>query len=165
MRLIPAVLLLLSLVAARAAAAGDPIVLGWLELARLGPDRLILRGKLDTGARNSSLNAQDVARFRKDGRLWVRFSVTNNKGRTVKFERPVEGIATIKRAGADAEERYVILLDVCVAQISRRVEVNLTDRSDLNYQLLIGRRFLEGAILVDSSSTFTTKPTCAADAS
>ncbi len=135
-------------------------MLGWLELARLGSDQLVLPSKLDTGADNSSLNAKHVAEFRRDGQPWVRFTVANDEGPAVVFERPVERIAKIKRSGTKSEHRPVILMEVCVAKVFRRVEFNLTDRSHLDYQLLIGRSFLAGAILVDSSSTFTTNPTC-----
>jgi hypothetical protein len=160
MRFILIAILPLLLAGAGSAAAKGPVVLGWLELARLDPDQLVLRGKLDTGAQNSSLHAKDVAELRRGGQPWVRFTVASDEGRTVTLERPVERIASIKRAGADAQKRYVVLLELCVARVAKRVEVNLTDRSDMTYQLLIGRSFLAGAIMVDSSATYTTRPTC-----
>jgi hypothetical protein len=42
----------------------------------------------------------------------------------------------------------------------REAEVNLVDRSGFNYQMLIGRSFLAGNLIVDPSIKYTTKPIC-----
>ena len=77
-------------------AGGEPQVTGWLELARLYPSGLTIRAKLDTGARTSSLNATHATRFFRGDEAWVRFDVTNARGRTSTFERP----AANARSGA-----------------------------------------------------------------
>ena len=160
-RLVVAVLSLLPWVPADGVEAAEgPVVLGWLEWARLGPEGMVVSGKLDTGADNSSLNARDLTAFRRDGRPWVRFTLADDRGRTAVIERPVERSARIKRGAAAFETRPVVLLEICVARVSRRVEVNLTDRAHLNHQLLIGRSFLVGAVLVDSAATYTADPDC-----
>jgi hypothetical protein len=142
------------LCAARADAATPARVLpiaGWLERARLSPGNVILEAKLDTGARTSSLDARNLQQFERDGRAWVAFDVTGNNEQTVRIERPLIRIASVKSAlGAD-ETRPTVALGVCVGNIYRVTEVTLVDRSILDKPLLIGRRFLRNRLLVDSS--------------
>jgi hypothetical protein len=54
----------------------------------------------------------------------------------------------------------VILLDICVGNVRKTEEVNLIDRTGLNYQLLLGRNFLKDALLVDSGETYMLSPDC-----
>jgi len=52
------------------------------------------------------------------------------------------------------------MLGICLGSVYKEVEVNLVDRSNFNYQLLIGRNYLANSFLVDPSLTFSTKSKC-----
>jgi len=138
----------------------DLLVAGWVENVSLFPGNLKIKAKLDTGARNSSLNAKYIEDFERDGEKWVRFKLKNWKGRTEKFEARVIRTATIKQHETESVSRPVIRLGICLGNIYKEVEVNLQDRSKFNYQMLIGRSYLRKSILVDSSVTFTIQPDC-----
>ena len=135
-------------------------IVGRVELARIYPSGLILRTKMDTGARTCSLNAPKLSVFTRDGEQWARFKLTNHKGRTITIERKVLRTGKIKEQNQRLEKRPVILLGICVGRLYREVEVNLVDRSDFNYQLLIGRNYLEGELLVDTELKYTHEPQC-----
>jgi hypothetical protein len=135
-------------------------VVGWVENARIEPDGLLVKAKVDSGAKTSSLNCSCRQFFEKNGERWVRFGVTNSKGEVTRLERKVERMATIKRHFGESQERPVIKLGVCLGKIFREVEVNLVDRSGFNYQMLIGRSFLEGEFLIDPDKTYLAKPSC-----
>lgn len=133
--------------------------MGWIENVILFPGGLKLAAKLDTGARTSSI---DVARheiFLREGRQWVRFRVSDRKGATIGFERPVVRIARIRRSQSKTVERPVVMLGLCLGTRYRDVEVNLAKRSHLNYPLLVGRSSMQG-IAVDPSREFTAEPRC-----
>jgi hypothetical protein len=133
---------------------------GWVENVSIFPGNLKIKAKLDTGARNSSLNAKHIEEFERDGAKWVRFELKNWKGRTLSFETRVIRMATIKQHETQSATRPVIRLGICLGNVYKEVEVNLQDRSKFNYQLLIGRSYLRNSILVDSSATFTVEPNC-----
>lgn len=135
-------------------------VVGWVEHARIDPDGLQIKAKVDTGAKTSSLNCTCTQFFEKEGEQWVRFGVTNYKDEVVQLERKVERIATIKRHFGKSQDRPVIKLGVCLGKTYRETEVNLVDRSGLNYQMLIGRKYMQGDFLIDPERTFATTPTC-----
>ena len=138
----------------------DLLVAGWVENVSIFPGGLKIKAKLDTGARNSSLNAKHIEEFERNREKWVRFDLKNWKGRTVSFETKVIRMATIKQHETESATRPVIRLGICLANVYKEVEVNLEDRSKFNYQMLIGRSYLRNSILVDSSATFKVQPDC-----
>jgi hypothetical protein len=138
----------------------DKEVVGWLEKVRVYPENLIIHAKLDTGARNSSLNAPHVSVFKRKGENWVRFDVTDRLGKTVTLERKVHRMTKIKQHDRPPDFRPVVRLSICLGDTFKVVEVNLRDRSDFNYQMLIGRSFLKEDFVVDASVKFTKRPRC-----
>jgi hypothetical protein len=135
-------------------------VVGWIERVAIYPGKLLIKAKIDTGAKNSSLHCDCISPFDRDGEKWVGFTVENDKGQKIRLERKVHRTALVKRAGEDDQERMVILLGICLDRTYREAEVTLVDRSAMNYPMLIGRTFLEGEFVVDPDATFTTKPRC-----
>ena len=141
-------------------AAHEKLVVGWLEKVCIYPGNLIINAKLDTGARNSSLNASHITEFVRNGEQWVRFNVTNRYGDTVTIEKKIQRIVKIKDLDGTPQLRLAILLGISLGNFNKEAEVNLADRSYFNYQMLIGRSFMAGSVIVDPSVKYTTKPIC-----
>jgi len=135
-------------------------IAGWVEKVTIHPGNLQLKAKIDSGAKTSSLHCECQQLLDKDGERWVSFVVTNYDGDQVHIERKVERTVKIKRHFDETQERVVVKLGVCLADIYKEIEVNIIDRSGLNYQMLIGRNFLAGDFLIDSQATFVNKPKC-----
>lgn len=142
------------------AASIGPLHAGWIEKARVFPGDWEFTAKLDTGADNSSLHCQDQQFYTHAGARWVRCTITDDLGRTETLEREVVRMARIKRHARNSEVRPVVLLGICVGDVYRETEVNLTDRSRFRYLLLIGRKFMRGRIVVDPALRFTHTPHC-----
>ena len=138
--------------------------IGWLELVKIYPGNLKMRAKIDTGAKSSSINALNLELFERDSEPWVRFKLrdmsTLQKTRTITLEKKILRSIKIKRKGGGLDERVVVALEICIGGIHKKIEMNLMDRSNFNYQVLIGRTDLENDFLVDPSVTFTRKPVC-----
>ena len=130
------------------------IVAGWVECAKLLPHDITVKAKLDTGAKTSSINASDLELFNIDEKQYARFSLTHYEDKTVMFDYPVVRTAKIKRHFGRQQVRPVIALEMCLGGLCKQVEVTLVDRDGFNYQLLLGRNFLSGDVLVDSEKTF-----------
>jgi hypothetical protein len=141
--------------------AEDKEVVGWVEKIKIFPSQLVLQAKLDTGADYSSLSASDIQEFEKNGERWVKFSLKNRYGETKEINEKVRRTALIKRhAGKSPQKRPVIRLAICLGTHYMETDVNLIDRSNFDYQLLIGRDFLAGNVLIDPSSTYMIEPAC-----
>ena len=138
-------------------------IVGRIERVRICPGGIILRAKLDTGARNSSLNAPNIEEFEKNGEKWVRFQLTNKLGQESTIERKIVRIAKIKQHGRKSEHRPVIRLGICLGKSCREVEVNLEDRRKFNYPLLIGRSYMKGYLIIDPDLKYTVLPACKDD--
>jgi len=90
----------------------------------------------------------------------VKFHITNRDNRTQTYERPVVRQVKIKSLGGPAVTRPVVMLGICVGDVFRVTEVNLSNRLGFNFQLLIGRRFMRQALVVDPGRQFTREPRC-----
>lgn len=141
--------------------------LGWIEQGVIEPADMTVKFKLDTGALTSSMHAEDIERFERDGQPWVRFKVAleDLKSESIiseTFERPLERDLRVRGAGG-SEERPVVRMDVCIAGERLNEEFSLRDRSNMHYPVLLGRRTLDNLGNVDSNLTYTAKPDCGTD--
>lgn len=137
-------------------------VVGWVEnVAIYGDDgKIIVKAKIDTGAKTTSLHSKDYALYNKNGKQWIKFKIINNLGNSLELEKPVVRMAEIKRHFGKKQVRPVIHLGLCLGSNYKITEVNLVDRSEFNYQLLVGRAFLKPNNIVDPSVTYTKEPDC-----
>lgn len=151
------------------AGATEPgkVTAGWLETIYLSalPDNET-RAKLDTGAETSSMNARNVVDFTRDGMPWVRFELVlkrrEGKERTLVLERPRLRSVLIKERDGKPGKRPVVTLEICFNGTLYPTEFTLADRSEFNYPVLLGRRFLAGVAVVDPQATYLTQPDCGA---
>lgn len=59
---------------------GEPITLGAVECIALPEIGIVLRARVDSGAKTASLNAVDIEEFERDGDAWVRFRIPRDGG-------------------------------------------------------------------------------------
>jgi hypothetical protein len=136
-------------------------ILGWVEYARLPELDVEVKAKLDTGADTSSLDAHIIKKFRRGGKRWVRFSVTDpadGEEHVIVRER-VRTIAVVQHDGS-RQTRPVVKMVVCFAGLRMETELSLIDRSEFIYPLLLGRTALGSHALIDPGSTFLSEPGC-----
>ncbi len=154
-------LLALFLAAGAHAATRDLLILGWIENAHLVDPGMDLKAKLDTGAETSSLDARIIKKFRKSGKRWVRFAVSDREsGEEFVFVRErIRTIGIVQHDGS-RQTRPVVRMSLCIAGRTLSTEVSLIDRSEFIYPLLLGRSALASFALVDPASTFLSDPDC-----
>jgi Uncharacterized protein conserved in archaea len=135
-------------------------LIGWVEKVRIYPSEMVFNAKIDTGARNSSINAQNIIEFERDDQTWVRFDVINKDKVRMTLELPLVREAKIKRHFGKSQQRHVVVMGVCLGPVYKQTEVTLIDREGFLYGMLIGRSFLKNRFIVNPSETFTTAPAC-----
>nr|WP_152741091.1 MULTISPECIES: ATP-dependent zinc protease [unclassified Pseudomonas] len=146
---VKSILALLSLLALPVMAA-EPTLYGRYEYIQLPEIGQTFKAKMDTGALTASLSAKDIELFKRDGEDWVRFRLGTADADGKVYEHKVARISKIKTRteededgeASDASKRPVVELDMCLGNVKRSVEVNLTNRSGFNYPLLIGAKAL-----------------------
>jgi len=138
--------------------APEKLIVGEVEYVAIPGLDTVFRARIDTGAKASSIHAVDVATFERDGKPWVRFTIKNpEKNLERELEMEVSRTARIKQQGEDSERRHSVTLVVTLGDITREIDVNLADRSNFEYPLLIGRDFLKGSAVVDVAQQYTQK--------
>jgi len=150
--------------------AADKTVYGVSENVLVEDFGLNVKAKLDTGAQTASLSARDVKLIEREGKQWVRFSLAIDGASSQQFERPVVRTSRIKRRSGDIESsdkqtytaRPVIELSVCLGKARHTIEVNLTDRSQFQYPLLLGTSALKRfeALVDPSAANLAGAPAC-----
>ncbi|WP_407354473.1 ATP-dependent zinc protease [Luteimonas sp. R10] len=136
-------------------------IFGWVEWVEIGASPIRLKAKLDTGATTSSLTADDIEIFRRDGKRHVRFTILDEDS---DIEETIEARLVrhvrIRRHDGSTQRRPVVRLGMCLGDIFREHEFTLVDRSSFLYPVLVGRNYMRGHVLVDSGETFTRRPSC-----
>jgi len=132
-------------------------VVGGVEWVTLTEPKLRFRARVDTGAETSSIHAENVLLFEREGKRWVRFTIPNGDQEPVTLERRLRRKVLIKRHQDQPERRYVVRMRLEMGVIQERVEVTLSNRSNMSYPVLIGRNFLTDTAVVDVSRKYTFK--------
>ncbi len=119
-----------------------------IALPGLGVERV--EAKIDTGAYRSALHYQRLRVRTVDGqkRLTVVFQMGGRR-RTKVFK--VYKRVTVKSSNGETSRRYLISTRVRLNGYVVRTQFTLFDRSDMKYQVLLGRKFLRGRFVVDVS--------------
>ncbi|HET8942663.1 MAG TPA: RimK/LysX family protein [Rudaea sp.] len=141
-------------------AVGKKKVLGWKEFVSL-PDlgNIRLLAKLDTGARTSALHAGNLTFNRRHGKLWVEFDLPDfHTSVPQRFKLPVVEHRKIRSSIGSSQLRPVVLLALNLAEQLWTTEVTLTDRSDMELPMLIGRSALKRRFVVDPARTRLASP-------
>jgi hypothetical protein len=134
-----------------AGAPGDKQVVGRREDVWIEDLQLALPARIDTGAETASLDARNIREFERDGDDWVRFAIVHPKsGEPLTLERPVARVVRILQSTSEeAERRAVIELGIVLGDVRQLAEFTLSDRSHLDFQMLVGRNILKDLMIVD----------------
>lgn len=120
------------------------------DLPELGIYRLSMR--VDTGAATSALHVENIEEFREHGKRWVSFDLlpeVHNVNGTVRITCRIKGRKTVKRSNAKGQKRVVIDTSLAIGKKIWPIKLTLTDRSDMNYPMLLGREAMVGRVTVD----------------
>ena len=127
-----------------------PITVGWNELCDLpawGAEGI--RAKIDTGARSSSLHVEHLHRI--DAEL-VGFDLPVGRGKRrtlVPVEAEISRVSRVRSSNGHYSVRIFVETELTLGGLTRRVEINLVDRGDMQFPMLVGRTALAGRYLVD----------------
>jgi len=141
--------------------SSDKLVVGELERVWIEPPGASLVVRIDTGADSSSLHAEEIVEFERDGARWVRFNVTVDDS-PVTLERPIKRFTrVIQQSDPKGARRPVVDLRVRLGNVRETVDFTLADRSHMDNEMLLGRNFLTDVAVVDVGQQFVQPPVTA----
>jgi hypothetical protein len=122
----------------------------WLALPDIGVSSL--HAKTDTGARGSSLHAENI-QLSPDQTI-VRFTTDAYHGNSIECAAPVVRFGRVRSSTGVAKKRiFIETTAVASGGFSWKILVSLANRSEMICPLLLGRRALAGYFLVDPHGT------------
>ena len=104
--------------------------------------------RVDTGATTSSISAQDVTVFEREGRRWVKFNMPVDGGKVVTVEAPFVKYIRIRQANG-LEDRPIVRMTIRIGSVTEKADFSLTDRSNMDFPVLMGREFIKDVAVVD----------------
>lgn len=147
-------LLLVSTLTMSCSHAPSKHIIGAVEIVQI--QDLNYRARIDTGADITSLNAYNLDIQGEESNVnanigkTLRFNTANENGESQTIETKIVKVNTISNV-LGSESRYVVELAIAWGDYVRTVEVNLRDRSKMQFAVLIGRNWLKNAFVVDVS--------------
>lgn len=122
-------------------------IVEYISIPQIGYENI--PAKVDTGAYSGALHCESIVRTIDP--------VTNKP--TLSFKLPGQEkvikltnyfVTYVRSSTGHRVRRYLFDTDIVIKEVTYRIRIGLSDRSDMNYEVLIGRRFLnENNILVD----------------
>ena len=134
-------------------------IIGWKEWFELPCLELpAIKGKIDTGAKTSSLHAFNIESFYLEDVEYVRFDVhplQKNKRLTRSCVARVVDHRMVSDSGGKKEKRFVIKSDLKIGEHKIRIELTLANRDSMAFRMLLGREAVKQAkMIVDVSKSF-----------
>lgn len=133
-------------------------IIGWQEWVSL-PNIAIpaIKAKVDTGARTSSLHANRIEHFQKNGIPYIHFEVhpiQKNNTIVLSCEAPLIDKRQVRSSCGEEEYRPVIIATITLGDIRWEIELNLTNRDYMGYRMLLGRNAMKNHLIIDPSERF-----------
>lgn len=131
------------------------IIIGRKDIADF--EQLDLYGidvKVDSGAYTSSFHCHQIMIFEKDDQHWVKCNLLDPdhpKYHEKEFIFKVHKLRHVKSSNGMVEDRISIVTQIRLFKKTYPIELTLTERADMKYPVLLGRKFLSKKFLIDTS--------------
>lgn len=126
-------------------------LIGWKEIASL-PDLKMygLKSKIDSGAKSSTLHAEEIQYTIEDGVRYVKFKIhsTSSEEKTKFIKAKLIEERKIKSSTGHITIRPVILTTLNLGSHFYEIELTLLDRNFMGLKLLIGRDALKNKFII-----------------
>ncbi len=139
----------------------EKIIIGRLEHVSIPEFHLTnIETKIDTGAYNGSIHVSLVTEFEKNNKRYIRFILLDDKhpeyhGKVFETDLFVE--KKIKSSNGETQHRYMVPVTIILKGVELKAQLSLSNRKDLRYPVLLGRKVIKKDFIIDPSKKFTYK--------
>jgi len=132
-------------------------VIGYIESVDLPELELFgLDAKIDTGADSCSIHCDDIV-INGDTVTFLLHDEVHPAYHGKKITLPISKRSNVKSSNGKSEERIFIEISIKLGCKTYNAEISLSNRENMKYAMLIGRRFMSHRYLVDVSHKYITK--------
>jgi len=115
---------------------------------------LDIESKVDTGAYTSTIHTHKIEETTINGEKFINFTLLDPEHiqyNEKEFSTKNYHKKIIKSSNGTSEERFAIQTTVTLFNETHNIELTLSERSDMKYPILLGRKFLTKKFIVDTS--------------
>jgi hypothetical protein len=117
-----------------------------------------IEAKIDTGAYTGAIHVSLITEFEKDNKRYIRFVLLDEEhpeyhGKA--FETDEFEEKRVRSSNGDIQHRYAIPVTINLKGLELKTKLSLSNRKDLRYPILLGRKILKKHFIIDASKTFT----------
>jgi hypothetical protein len=117
-----------------------------------------IEAKIDTGAYNGAIHISKIDKIDEEGKEILKFTLLDSEHpeyngknfETTDFEKK-----QVKNSSGQSETRYFITTPIILKNEEFEVKLGLSDRSEMRFPVLIGRKKIKKRFVVDASKKFT----------
>jgi len=117
-----------------------------------------IKARIDSGAKTSSIQANNIKIFRKKSEKWVSFEVfpiQENRSISITCKSKIYARRLVKSSMGISEKRIVIKAPITIGDHTHCIELTLANNRDsMEFRMLLGRETLNKRYLINTSSTF-----------
>jgi hypothetical protein len=110
-----------------------------------------VEAKIDTGAYTCAIDCNHIELKTEHDKTILSFRLFNNT--TYSVEEFTQ--KKIKNSFGEMEERYIIKTLILIGRKKINTTISLSDRGNMRYPVLIGRRLLKGKFIIDVNLIYT----------
>lgn len=138
----------------------ESIIVGWREWVKI-PTLGIewIKAKMDTGARSSAIDAENIREFSDGGTPHVAFAVNPHQRKllpAVECIAPILDERLVTSSSGHQQRRYFVEIEIEIGDATWPIEVSLAERANLDLRMLLGRAAMRRRALVDPAQSFLT---------
>lgn len=110
-----------------------------------------VEAKIDTGAYTCAIHCKSIIHHASDAKPYLLVQFLDNTVHLIhEFTRK-----KIKNSFGEMEERFIIKTLIVIGRKKINTTISLSDRGNMRYPVLIGRRLLKGKFIVDVNQIYT----------
>ncbi len=118
-----------------------------------------IEAKIDTGAFSCSIHCDDIRLSADKKKVHFRLLDESHPDyHDADISMPVHEIRTVKSSNGTTQERIFIKTILELYGLQFETEISLTDRANMKFPMLIGRKFLENRFIVDVAAAHLSQP-------
>ncbi len=130
------------------------LVIGWREwvtLPELG--NVIVKAKIDTGARTSAIHAFDIDVQGDQVNFWIHPHQRDDED-PVEVTTELLDVRDIRSSSGEVQQRYAIRTWAKLHRRRWQIELTLASRDQMGFRMLLGRTAMRGRFLVDPAASY-----------
>lgn len=108
-----------------------------------------IEAKIDTGAYTSSIHCEEIFTKTENEKQVLYFTLVNDDHKMQRFDDFTQ--KKIKNSFGEMEERYIIKTLIKIGRKKIISTVSLSDRGNMRYPVLIGRKLVKGKFIIDAN--------------